>query len=222
MAGLLLVLLVAVLDWVAVARSWRRLELLAKPLTLAVLFVVLALVGRFHSLPLIFFGLGLLFSLAGDILLLFSERWFVAGLGAFLLAHLCYITGFNLPPPNVSPLWSLGVAVVLAVSMARLLRRIVAGLRARNQTKLVIPVTAYSLVLTLMLLVALLTMLRLDWNAAAALLAALGAFLFFLSDILLAWDRFVTPVRNGRLFNMILYHLGQLMLITGVLLQFAK
>jgi uncharacterized membrane protein YhhN len=65
-------------------------------------------------------------------------------------------------------------------------------------------------------------MLRLDWNAAAALLAALGAFLFFLSDILLAWDRFVTPVRNGRLFNMILYHLGQLMLITGVLLQFAK
>ncbi len=39
------------------------------------------------QLPLICFGLGIIFSLAGDIFLLLSNRWFIAGLVAFLLAH---------------------------------------------------------------------------------------------------------------------------------------
>jgi hypothetical protein len=54
----------------------------------------------------------------------------------------------------------------------------------------------------------------------AALLVALGAFLFYLSDIILAWMKFVAPIQNGRIYNILAYHLGQIALIAGVVLQF--
>ena len=40
---------------------------------------------------------GLLCSLAGDVLLMLPRDRFVAGLGAFLLAHVCYIGAFSRP-----------------------------------------------------------------------------------------------------------------------------
>jgi uncharacterized membrane protein YhhN len=221
--GLILVLAVAVVDWLAVAKGWKKVEYAAKPLTLLALFLVFALVGRFGSLPLVFFGLGILFSLAGDVFLMFSDRWFIPGLVAFLLAHVAYIVGFNIPLPNVPAFWALLVALVLAFSAARLLRRIVAGLAARGQKPLIGPVVTYGAVITLMLLSALLTLYRADWpSAAAAGLAAFGAMLFYFSDVILAWNKFVAPVRNGRIMNMVAYHLGQMMLVAGVLIQFVR
>jgi len=52
-------------------------------------------------------------------------------------------------------------------------------------------------------------------------LVTTGAFLFYLSDIILAWHRFVAPISNGRLLNIACYHAGQIMLIAGVIAQFA-
>jgi len=219
--GLIIVLAVAVVDWIAVAKGWKKVEYLAKPWTMAALFLVLALVGRFSSLPLIFFGLGILFSLAGDVFLMFSDRWFIPGLVSFLLAHVAYIIGFNLPLPVVSPTWALVVALVLAFSAARLLRLIVAGLAAKGQRKLIGPVIVYGMVITLMLLSAMLTLFRLEWKATPAALVSVGAMLFFYSDAILAWIKFVAPIKNGRMMNMITYHLGQIALIAGVLIQFA-
>ena len=218
--GLIIVLAVAVVDWIAVAKGWKKVEYLAKPWTMAALFLVLALVGRFSSLPLIFFGLGILFSLAGDVFLMFSDRWFIPGLVSFLLAHVAYIIGFNLPLPVVSPTWALVVALVLAFSAARLLRLIVAGLAAKGQRKLIGPVIVYGMVITLMLLSAMLTLFRLEWKATPAALVSVGAMLFFYSDAILAWIKFVAPIKNGRMMNMITYHLGQIALIAGVLIQF--
>jgi uncharacterized membrane protein YhhN len=220
--GLIVVLAVAVVDWIAVFKGWRKVELLAKPLTMIGLFLIFALVGRFNSLPLIFFGAGILLSLAGDIFLLLSERWFLAGLTAFLLAHVGYVIGFNLPLPNISPFWSVGIAIMLALSASRVLKRIVAGLMGKGLQKLAAPVVLYGTVITIMLLSALLTLFRMEWNAIAALLAALGAFLFYFSDVILAWNKFVMPIKNGRIINMVTYHLGQIALIAGVLIQFAR
>jgi uncharacterized membrane protein YhhN len=219
--GLIIVLAVAVVDWIAVAKGWKKVEYLAKPWTMAALFLVLALVGRFSSLPLIFFGLGILFSLAGDVFLMFSDRWFIPGLVSFLLAHVAYIAGFNIPLPVVSPTWALLVALVLAFSAARLLRPIVAGLAAKGERKLISPVIVYGMVITLMLLSAMLTLFRLEWKATPAALVSVGAMLFFYSDAILAWIKFVAPIKNGRMMNMITYHLGQIALIAGVLIQFA-
>jgi hypothetical protein len=49
----------------------------------------------------------------------------------------------------------------------------------------------------------------------------LGALLFVASDVILAWMKFVSPVKNGRVWNIALYHLGQFGLIAGVISQFA-
>ena len=226
-AGWIVVLAVAVVDWVAVAKGWKKTEYIAKPVTMVLLFGYLALAGGFGATPLIFFGLGILFSLAGDIFLMvsyarFSNRWFLAGLAAFLLAHATYIVGLNIPFGAASPIWAIGLSIILALTAARILQRILAGVREKGLLRLVFPVVAYGTVITLMLMSAILTLYRLDWKTSASGLVSLGAILFYFSDITLAWNKFVKPVRNGRVINMALYHLGQIGLIAGVILQFSK
>jgi len=223
--AVILFLLIAVLDWIAVRRGWKRVEYFAKPAAMLVLAGLLVFAGGFRNLPLTCFTVGILFSLAGDIFLMvnltrFGLRWFILGLGAFLLAHAAYIVGLNVPLPDVSPLWSTGLALLLALTASRLLRRIITGVRQKGLKRLALPVAVYGVVITLMLLSALLTIYRTDWNLGAAGLVSLGAVLFFASDTILAWNKFINPTWNGRLVNMITYHLGQLALTVGVLLQF--
>jgi uncharacterized membrane protein YhhN len=93
--GLVIVLAVAVVDWIAVAKGWTKVEKVAKPWTLAALLLLfLFSMLEWNSpnlLPMLFVAIGLAFCLAGDVFLLLSERWFIAGLVAFLLGHVCYI-----------------------------------------------------------------------------------------------------------------------------------
>jgi uncharacterized membrane protein YhhN len=151
-----------------------------------------------------------------------SDRFFLAGLAAFLGAQVMYIVGLNSPFPNVSPVISLGLALLLGISSARVLRRVTAGLAAKGSDRLAAPIVGYGMILTVMLLSAMLTLFRDDWKSIPSLLVSSGAILFYFSDLLLAWDRFVNPVRNGRLINMVLYHLGQIALILGAVLQFGR
>jgi uncharacterized membrane protein YhhN len=225
--GFILFFLVSAIDWLAVAKNWKKVEYIVKPAAMLVLLGLLARLGGFGSLPLICFSLGIFFSLAGDVFLMisytrFSNRWFLPGLAAFLFAHVSYIIGLNSPLPDVSPVWSLGLAVVLALTAARILQRILAGVRQKGLPRLVRPVGLYGMVITLMLLSALLTLNNPVWKISASGLVAVGAILFYFSDILLAWNKFVAPIKNGRLANMILYHFGQAALVMGILIQFAK
>ena len=87
---------------------------------------------------------------------------------------------------------------------------------------MVLPVVTYGIVITLMLMSAILTIYRVEWKTSAAGLVSLGAALFYFSDIILAWTKFVRPVRNGRVLNMAAYHLGQISLIAGAVIQFAR
>jgi alkenylglycerophosphocholine/alkenylglycerophosphoethanolamine hydrolase len=225
--GLILLFLVAAINWAAVAKDWKKVEYIAKPATMLVLLGLLAVVGGFTALPLICFGLGIFFSLAGGMFLRvsyarFSDRWFTPGLIAFLLAQLTYIVGLNIPMPNVSPIWSLGLSVILALSSVRILRRILAGVRQKGLRRLERPAVLYGMIITLTLLSALITLFSPEWKASASGLVASGGILFYFSDVLLAWNKFVGPIKNGRLVNLILYHLGQFALVTGVILQFGK
>lgn len=217
----------AIINWMAVARGWKRVETLAKPATMALLFATLALAAGFRERPLVFFGSGILFSLVGDIFLLFSfqrnsNRWFLAGMGAFLLAQGAYIVALNMPLGGRSPLLATVIAIILAIAAGRILQPILAGVRARGLPRMVTPVAVYGGAIELMLLSALLTFLRPDWEFSACALVSLGAALFFFSDVLLAWNKFVRPVKNGRLLNMVAYHLGQIALISGAVLQFGR
>jgi uncharacterized membrane protein YhhN len=218
---LLLVFIAAVTDWVAIARGWKKVGYIAKPATLALLFLWLVVVSRLQG-ALLWFGLGVLFSLAGDIFLMFSDRWFIPGLFAFLLTQLMYIVGFNSPLPQVAPMWILGLALVLALTSALVLRNVTAGLATKGLRRLIAPVLLYGMVATLMLLSAMLTIFRLEWNIGSSFLATFGAAFFYFSDVVLAWNKYVAPIKNGRMINIVAYHLGQIALIVGVAFQFMK
>lgn len=215
---IILAFIFAALESLALWKGWRKLEFVAKPAVMVCLFIWLSTTAGLEG-ALFWFGIGILFSLAGDVALLFIDRFFMLGLIAFLLAHIAYLVGFNVPFPETLGIWAFGIAVVIGLSAARLLRRIVAAVRTK-QARLVTPVVIYSTVITLMLLSALLTLFRPEWRSSAAYLVSLGAFLFYLSDIILAWNKFVAPIKNGRMLNIGLYHLGQIAIVVGVGWQF--
>jgi len=58
---------------------------------------------------------------------------------------------------------------------------------------------------------------RHEWRAGSSALAIVGAGLFFVSDALIGWTRFVGDVRWGRVLIMATYHLGQIGLVLGLL-----
>ncbi len=213
-----LFLLIALLDWIAVAKQWKALEYIAKPGAMVALIAWLVSLGGLSS-PSIWFTAGLVFSLAGDVFLMLPAERFVAGLAAFLIAHLCYTVGYNTTSLPINVVTVILLAVVALTAM-RLYRRIEQGLLAGGHAKLRAPVLLYSLVISVMLFSALTTYVRPAWSPGAALLAGLGALLFFLSDSLLAWNRFVQPIGNGRLMVIITYHIGQVLIAGGAALNF--
>jgi uncharacterized membrane protein YhhN len=215
----ILAVIAAVANWVAVEREWQRIEYITKPVVILALIAWLRLLAAWNG-PLVWFGLALCFSLAGDIFLLLPDQFFLAGLGAFLLVHVAYIVGLNLafPPINLGSLVLLISGVLL---IALIYPKIRAGLLTKPGGKILRPaVFCYSVALTAMLLSAVLTLFRLNWNRSAALVVAAGGILFYISDTLLGFDRFVGPVRHARLLVIVTYHLAQIALVSGALLQF--
>jgi uncharacterized membrane protein YhhN len=209
----------AALEALALTKGWKQLEWFVKPAVMVCLFVWLYMATGLQGLTL-WFGIGILFSMTGDILLMISvDRMFVFGLLAFLLAHLSYLAGFQNELANPSA-WSLLVIVILLVSAVRLMRRIVGAIRAKGQNRLVTPIIVYSTVITVMLYAAMTTISNPAWTTRSALFTSAGALLFFFSDIVLAWNKFVAPIPNGRRLNIALYHLGQIGLIAGIISQY--
>lgn len=215
-----LMLAVAVVDWVAAWRGWRSVRWVTKPGTLILLIGWYTQVGGWRG-PLIWFGLGLVFSLLGDILLNFpSARFFMPGVGAFFLAHLSYITGFVQQP--LFPRWTAFFPLLLVgIVFWLLIQRLRSGLHAHSEMDMSLPVMVYAGALSLMWLSAMSTLFRAGWAVPPAPIVSLGAGLFFLSDAILAYNRFVRPVRSSDLLVMVTYHLGQILIALGVLIQFA-
>ena len=217
MIYLIAALIFAALTALATWKKNRGLEFIAKPAVMVLLLLYLWTSAGLNG-ALLWFALGMFFSLIGDVLLLWLDRMFLFGLISFLLAQIAYLVGFNSPPSEVS-LWGLAMAVIVALGSARVLRRILSALAEKGNTRMRIPIVVYGLVITLMLLSAMLKLTDPTWGAGASLLVALGAFLFYLSDIVLAWLKFVTPIQNGRVINIGLYHLGQICIAAGVVMQ---
>jgi uncharacterized membrane protein YhhN len=211
-------LILAVMDWLAVARHWRRVEYVLKPATLIAVVIAAWLLtrGSHDAWMARFFLPGLLLSLVGDVFLLLpGTEHFLLGLVSFLLAHVCYIIGLN----HTLPPWpALILLVVVAFIGLMLFRSIASGLRRQSQTTLLVPVAIYSLVLSLMLFSAWATLFRPEWSALRRGMVIVGASLFFSSDAMLAWNRFVMPVPGGRLPEMVTYHLGQMALAAAIAL----
>jgi uncharacterized membrane protein YhhN len=208
------------LDWLAVWKKWKWLEYLAKPGVMLVLLAWLVSAGGYRG-QLAWFALGLIFSMAGDIFLMLPKEQFIPGLVAFLLAHLAYIAGLNATLPQAN-LATFLLALLVGATGAKIFPALAKGLQAQGLEKLKGPVLAYAIIIGLMLLSALLTLARSDseWRPLPSLLVSAGALLFYLSDTLLGWNKFVAPLPQARLKVMVAYHLGQIGLIAGAALNY--
>ena len=152
-------------------------------------------------------ALGLAFSTAGDILLDVDARFFVFGLGAFLMAHLTYICLFvrnrvgaiRLDPPLLA-------AVLLVVAFSATLSAWIVP----SVGDLAVPVILYIAAITAMVCTAMVGRFQQRW-------VAVGALLFLISDSLLAINKFKTPVPLRDYLVWITYYLGQCGIALGYL-----
>lgn len=215
---LVLVFVFAVTDWIGTERGWVRPRYLTKPATILALIAWFTVANGWQAGGL-WFGLALVFSLLGDVNLMLPERYFLAGLAAFLLAHVLYIVGFNQHPLNPDP-FSLVIVALVVFSSLRVYALLRTGLnRTLEGRKMTLPVIIYCIAISLMLISAWLCLFRSHWPLEAALLAGGGALLFYASDSVLAYTRFVGKIPHNDLLVMTTYHLGQIAITAGVILS---
>jgi uncharacterized membrane protein YhhN len=187
-------------------RGWAFYVL--KPLT-TVLILGLALTQHssmaLHPSYMLLVAAGLVFSLAGDVLLMLPRDRFVAGLVAFLVAHLLYIRAFTLE--GVRATW--WIVVPLAAYAVVLLRILLPHVAA----KLKAPVVVYALVLLAMAWAA---VERDAGGRAGGMYAALGALLFVASDTALAINRFARPFRGADAVVLGTYYAAQTLIALSI------
>jgi uncharacterized membrane protein YhhN len=175
------------------ARTWRAVTKVGASLGFVCLALSLGVAGAFDRLVLA----GLLLSLLGDACLLSDRRsLFLGGLAAFLLAHLSYAAAFG--TRGAPPAWPM---VPLGATLGLVLRWLWPHLGELRG-----PVVAYTLAIGAMV-----------WLAMGMVPAVkVGAVLFFLSDLLVARDRFVAPGLRNRLVGLPLYYAAQALLASAV------
>lgn len=194
-------------DWVAVQQERKGLEYVCKPLTMLLLLgVALAIdVDADANAVRVWFVVALVLSLMGDVLLMVPKDLFVFGLAAFLAGHLAYIVGMHVE--GVAGVrFLVGIVVVMAV-LAVLGTVILRKVRAGPDRELAGPVVAYMLVISAMVASAI---------GVGGASVIVGAGLFYVSDALIAWNRFVAKTRQAGLSIMVTYHLAQIGLVLSL------
>jgi uncharacterized membrane protein YhhN len=203
-------LIVAAIDWHAVANGEQRWRPVTKTVPMVLLIAAavtehVAGTGDHASTTVVALTvIAAALSLLGDVLLLPQVDSFVGGLGSFLLAHVAYIAAFVAVGTD-GPLLAIA-AVGIAVLLSPLAWRVVRSVRA-TEPPLVPPVVVYIVVISAMAACAI---------ATRSLVPALGALLFVASDAQLAWNRFVAPKRILDVGCIVTYHLAQGLLVLSL------
>ncbi|WP_193174689.1 lysoplasmalogenase [Oricola nitratireducens] len=206
---LLFAVLLAIIYLLYGSRRASWLKVAAKTLSV----VLLAVLSVIQNAPWLL-TLGLALCAAGDFFLAVedrSERFFLAGLVAFLLGHIAYIVLFSMLPETAAtlPVWLrtaiIAVVIFVALAMAAMLWQAAGNLRW--------PVMIY--------IMAVVAMASSAVTNGGGLITA-GALSFMASDTILATERFMMkPDAPGRAFTgpavWITYFAAQLLILFGVL-----
>lgn len=193
------------LSFVWWAPDWRY---ATKPL------IIIALIIHFYSnitswtLVKRLFFIGLFFALLGDVFLMFDgSRYFVLGLGSFLVMQLLFATSFLRDAFIIN--WKrLLFGVGLVVILFCFLHTLQPGLG-----DMLIPVVIYSICISTMTFLA--STRRV--GSPGYVVVLIGALLFMISDGFIAWTRFLEPLTYGGLIIMSTYILAQYLICTGFL-----
>ena len=147
---------------------------------------------------------GLLLSVVGDVALdLERERYFIIGLGSFLVAHLLYISSF-LHSFSFSRARLPFILLILAYGLVIgwFLRDIPGGE--------FVPVMVYLGAVTVMVISAVCVGPVTPWLIA-------GAVVFMLSDTVIAINKFMHPIPHSMFYNIGSYFIAQFLLVAGFL-----
>lgn len=155
----------------------------------------------------------LIFSLGGDIFLMFvniSSNYFMLGLISFFLAHVFYcLVFFKYRNPKTNPTALIIVLTIYAFGLFYLLKD--------NLGELLIPVILYIMVILTMVITAFLRQKKVPQQSF--ILVFIGAILFVISDSILALNKFYLPLPFSSLGIMLTYGLAQLFIVLGLLKQ---
>lgn len=183
----------------------RSVEVVSKPLGIVLLIGAASALSPESGGQWVLFVGALGLSLVGDVALLAPPRWFVAGLAAFLVAHLLYVAGLLLEPGTPdTPVF--GLLVVLSAGLV-VGGRIVAGAAVRRGRVLAVAVVAYLLAISATVVAA---------GASGDPVARIGALALYASDAILGWNRFVSRLPQGRLLTRVPYHAGQALMVLSL------
>lgn len=203
-----LFVLVIMLIKVELANKRRQIYLLKPISTLLVinigLFAFLQPIYNTGFLQLVL--LGLLFSLGGDLALMFPQnrKAFTIGLGLFLMAHIIYTFAFTL-------LGSLSIWVLLPLFLLLILGGGFYMLIHAKLGSMKGPVIAYILIISVMVGSATTVIGSPDSNPVQWIMILIGAVLFYISDLILAANRFWKPWKYNRI-SLAFYYSGQLLI----------
>ena len=185
---------------VAIRTGERDLEVISKTVA-STSFVILGL-SRWSAgdIVAIWIIVGLVLCAAGDVFLLWN-RSFLFGLATFLIGHLAYVVAFvSASPVSQWSLLPLGPVVLSSLGAAAWLWPHLGRRR--------VPVAAYIVVISLMVWGAL----AVTMAGAMVWLVAVGATLFYVSDLAVARQRFVEKDFLNRALGLPLYFAGQILI----------
>lgn len=178
---------------------------LFKPLTMVLIILIPVMGGGNLSIYKLLILGGLIFSAAGDIFLMLPKERFLAGLVAFLIAHLFYIAGFLIDQGSL--IWWPALPVLVVTGIV--------GWNLKDGFgKLKVPVMIYMGVISAMVWLA--------WSrwcgirGTGNLLALCGAALFMISDLILAVNRFKIEIKSARALDLLTYYTGQWLIALSV------
>lgn len=146
---------------------------------------------------------GLVLSFGGDVALMFqtNRKAFMIGLVLFLLAHVAYAVTFTLLGGLQAIVWLAALALAaLGVGIYRVFR---SGLGTMK-----VPVIVYITVISVMVNQAVATFNSGAFSAGQPWMVTAGAVLFYISDVILAANRFWKPFQYNRI-SLAFYYAGQ-------------
>lgn len=156
----------------------------------------------------------LLFSLAGDILGLFPLL-FLYGMGAYMIAHICYIIAFKLTQDHKFNLYKVNfISMFLYNLPIYILAALLYFLIHSRLNQLHTPVIIHILVMVMMVSTARERFKRTSLLSFTQVF--LGALLLMVSESILALHLFFRPVPNVEVLVMGSYILAQLLIVMGI------
>jgi len=190
-------------------RKAQRQIYVIKPLATLLVIVVALLSFREARMNLTYTVgvlVGLVLSFGGDIALMFqaNRKAFMIGLVLFLLAHVAYAVTFTLLTGLGAVVWlATLVLLALGVGIYRLFRSGLGSMKA--------PIIVYIVVISVMVNQAVATFNSSAFSPAQAWMIAIGAVLFYISDVILAANRFWKPFQYNRI-SLAFYYAGQVLI----------